>query len=359
MATKPKLIIQIVTWNSEKFLKDCLDSIFQQSFKNFSLLIIDNGSTDRTLEIVRGYSPDKIKEKFGRTNKLFVFHNNKNLGFSRAHNQGFSLRESEFVLIMNSDIVLEPDFLGQIMKAAIKGGKEKIASFGPKLLKIRSGDPECDEKIRTDILDSTGLKLLRNYHFVERGQGRNDQGQYNKSTEVFGLTGACALYYRPALEEIKIGEEYFDQDFFAYQEDVDLAWRLRLAGWSARYVPEAKAYHYRGTGLKEKPSLQEIVKSHLERPAQVEFFSHRNHLWLLLKNLQARNFFSAFFRIFLYHLGKRTYLLFTRPGVLFRAEFSFLLKCGKMLRKRRVIMRQVKALPKEIRIWTHKSHFYH
>lgn len=387
--TGSKVIVQIVTWNSEKFLKDCLDSVFQQTFKNFSLLIIDNGSSDKTLDIVKDYSPEKIQEKFKRTNRLFIFHNNKNLGFCRAHNQGFNLRQSEFVLVMNPDIILEPDFLEQIMKAAIKAKKEKIGSFGPKLLKIRSGDWECQEKIKTDILDSAGLKLLKNYHFVERGQGQKDQGQYDQVAKVFGLTGACVLYCRTALEEVKIPKintarlrsrqtraaagaqfsnqikdlekigEYFDEDFFAYQEDIDLAWRLQMAGWSSLYVPKAKAYHYRGTGLKEKPGLREIVKSHFHRPVQVEFFSYRNHLWLLFKNLQAANFFFGFFWIFIYQLGKKTYLFFTKPKILFKATFSFFLKFGRILRKRRMIMRQVKIRPKEIRTWMEKSRFYH
>ncbi|MDD4995900.1 MAG: glycosyltransferase family 2 protein [Patescibacteria group bacterium] len=387
MKTRLKLIIQIVTWNSEKFLKDCLDSIFYQTFKNFSLLIIDNGSTDRTLDIVKNYSQEKIKEKFGRNNKLFVFYNNKNIGYSRAHNQGFHLQKSEFVLILNPDVILEPDFLNQIIKVASK--EKRTGSFGGKLLKIKSGDCECEEKIKTDILDSTGMRLFKNYHFIERGQGEKDQGQYDKQTNVFGITGACVLYRRVALEDVKIFKiniarlrshqvratagaqfsnqiknlegigEYFDEDFFAYQEDVDLAWRLQIAGWLSLYVPKARAYHYRGTGLKERPNLREIIKGHLSRPAQVEFFSYRNHLWLLLKNLQTRNFFSGFFWIFLYQLGKETYLFFTKPKVLFKGGISFFLGCGKMLKKRRMIMKQARVLPKEIKAWIQKSHFYH
>ena len=354
---KLKVIIQIVTWNSEKFLKDCLDSIFQQTFKSFSVLIIDNGSTDKGMEMVRNdYSKEKIKEKFKRKTSIFIFQNNKNLGFSQAHNQGFNLCRSEYVLVLNPDVILQPDFLAKLVRIANK--EKKFGSFGGKLLRIMTGDAECGEKIKTDIIDSTGLNMLKNRHFVDRGQGEKDKGQYDRLTDVFGISGACVLYRRRALEDVKINDEYFDQDFFAYQEDIDLAWRLQSGGWPALYAPQTRAYHYRGAGLKEKANLFEIAQAHFQRSKMIEFFSYRNHLWLLLKNLCWSDFFHYFLWILLYQFGKKIYLFFTKPKILFKAGFSFFSKFGKMLKKRKIIREKAKIRPKELRKWIKKSRFY-
>ena len=360
---KQKLIIQIVTWNSDKFLKDCLDAVFNQTYRNFSVLVIDNGSHDRTIDILKKeYSKEVIKNNFKRKNtQLFIFQNNKNLGFSQAHNQGLRLINSQFVLILNPDIILEPDFLDKIMKQAEK--EKKVGSFSGKFLQIKGPLDDYQEKIKTEIIDSVGLSILKNRHILERGQGKKDQGQYDKEKDIFGVTGASALYRRQALEEIKIplnkkDFEYFDQDFFAYQEDADLAWRLQLRGWASLFVPLARAYHYRGTGLKEKPKLIDILKGHQSRPKQVEFYSFRNHLWLLLKNDQGVNFWRHFFWIFIYEAGKKSYLFFTKPDVLLKAGFSFWASFLKMIKKRKIIMENAVVNPEEMRKWMKRARFY-
>jgi len=358
-----KLIIQIVTWNSLKFLEECLDSVFNQTFKSFSVLIIDNGSNDETIEFIRkNYSKEKIKETFKKTSKIFIFQNNKNLGFSRAHNQGLVLAQSEFVLVLNSDVILEPDFLTKLMRKAVK--EKKVGSFACKLLKIKSGDIELEEKIKTDIIDSTGFKIFKNRHIIDRGQGQKDKGQYDKETNVFGVSGACALYRRQALEDIKMllrnGQfEYFDEDFFAYQEDMDMAWRLQLKAWPCLYIPQAKAYHYRGVGGKENISLFELAKIHWQRSETIEYLSCRNHIWLLLKNSYLKNIFYHFFMIFFYQSGKKIYLFFTKPKILLKVSSCFWRNFAKMYKKRKIIMKNAKVDAKQMREWMEKSGLYY
>jgi len=372
-----KISIQIVTFNSKRFLKDCLDSIFRQSLQDFSVLVIDNASNDGSFDFVKNnYSSEKIKQEFGSFSRLFAVRNARNLGFSQAQNQGIIFTDSEFILIMNADVILEPDFLENLVKAIEPN--EKIGSAGGKLLKIKLGDQEIEEKIKTDTLDSAGLRILKSRRFIDRGAGEKDKKRYDKKTEVFGISGACVLYRRSALEDIKVpivnshkclptqagtrasraeGEdapfayEYFDQDFFAYQEDNDLAWRLKLRDWSAVCAPQAKAYHFRSMGISGKLGLLKTAQAHLRRPKLIEYFSFRNGLWLLFKNDFCINIFFHLYFI-LFHLAlKKIYLLFTQPINFIKSGLSFYQGLPKMFRKRRYIIKRAKISSREIRKW--------
>lgn len=342
----PKISIQIVTWNSLKFLPDCLESIFNQTFRDFIILIIDNASTDGTIEFIERNYP-----------QVKIIKNSKNLGFAKAHNQGIITTQSDYILVMNPDVILESDFLFKLVEAADKD--ERIGSLGGKLLKIKSGDLEIAEKIKTNIIDSTGLKIFKSRRVIDRGEGEEDKGQYDKNEEVFGVSGACVLYRREALEDIKIPIinsqfvnrhkirrlvscwEYMDQDFFCYKEDVDLAWRLQLQGWRAVYLPKARAYHFRSVSVSHRFSKSPLVN----------FFSYRNHLWLLLKNDYFSNFFRHLWFIFWYQLSKELYLLFTQPIVLLKGGLAFWQGFVKMCRKRKYILKNAKVRVEGMRRW--------
>ncbi|MCX6741308.1 MAG: hypothetical protein NTY61_02835 [Candidatus Parcubacteria bacterium] len=134
-------------------------------------------------------------------------------------------------------------------------------------------------------------------------------------------------------------EEYFDEDFFAYQEDIDLAWRLKWRGWQALYVSGAVAYHVR-----------QISATHrFQKSGLVNFLSYRNHLWLLLKDETFANLYQSFFYIFFYQTIKVLYLLSTQPSVLSRGEAGFWSKFFLMLKKRGQIMRRRRINSAKIR----------
>ena len=303
----PKLSVQIVTYNSLKFLEDCLESLLNQTFKDFQVLVIDNYSTDGTLNF--------LKEKYPG---IFIFRNSKNVGFAKAHNQGFTLINGDYILVLNPDVILEPNFLEKLLAAAEK--KKAGFSFGGKLLKIKTGNQELGKKIKTKIIDSTGLKIYSWGQFRDRGEGEEDKGQYDKKKDVFGISGACVLYRRKFLKEIG----FFDEDFFAYKEDVDLSWRAQLFGFSSFYVPEAVAYHYR-----QAPKERRLSQTPL-----ISFYSFRNGLFLILKNAHWQNIILYSPLIFAYLLIKKIYLLFTQPKICLRAKISFILNFSKMYKKR-------------------------
>jgi GT2 family glycosyltransferase len=311
------------------------------------------------------------------------------------------MTDSEYILVMNPDVILEPDFLERIIDVAEKN--KKAGSFGGKLLKAKITNIESNKEmalnplkfgalmhpnwciVKTDIIDSTGLKIFKSRRVIDRGEGEKDTGQYDRQEEVFGISGACVLYRRKAIEDVlprinadetRINAdirlrpdicrdyggqvsvnlrpakrnqrksafaegEYFDQDFFCYKEDIDLAWRLQLRGWKAIYVPEAKAYHLRTVSIANRFS----------KSAWINFLSYRNHLWILLKNDYFRNFLLHLWYIFWYQLAKEIYLLFTQPLVLWKGSFAFWQGFFKMYKKRRYIMKNVKIGAREIRQW--------
>ncbi len=183
--------IHLVTWNSQKFLSDCLSAIFNQTYKDFSVVIVDNASSDGTIEYLEKNYPS-----------VYLIRNAKNLGFAEAHNQAITLTSAPYILVINPDVILERDWLEKVVEIMEKD--DQIASAGGKTLKIRFGDMEIQEKIKTSIIDSAGFKIYKNRRVVDRGEGGEDEGQYDKSEEVFGLSGSCILYRRLALEDVKL-----------------------------------------------------------------------------------------------------------------------------------------------------------
>ena len=353
-----KVSIQIVAWNSLKFLPDCLGSIFQQTYKDFSVLVIDNASNDGTIEFLREKYP-----------QVFVVQNTRNLGFCGGHNQGFKLtQQSPYVLVMNPDIILEPDFLEKTIIAMEKDSK--IGAVGGKLLRIQIGDPEIEEKIKTKFIDSTGMVIKKTREVINRGEGEIDRGQYNQAEKVFGISGACVLYRRAALEDVKItkcdpntrihpnnnsggrvrvsrvrqltderalfGCEYFDEDFFAYKEDIDLAWRMKHRGWYSLYLPDAVVYHFRQTQAKK--GVWQTILNRRQKSKLINYLSYRNHFFVLVKNEQFKDFFRHFPYIFWYEFKKIIYILLFEQSTL-KGLIDAIRKSPKMMRKRKAILK--------------------
>ncbi len=342
-----RVAINIVTWNSLKYLPEALESISRQTYRDFSVLIIDNASADGTIEYVRSEHPE-----------VGVLRNTHNLGFCRAHNQGIAYakahlkgdRGEPLVLITNPDILLEPDFLERLVKEIDR--RPECGSAGGKLLKVyKKGGGELAETVRTDVIDTTGLKIFKSRRLVDRGAGETEaEGRYDRIEEVFGVSGAVALYRLAALDDVAVRGEYFDEDFFAYKEDIDLAWRLRLRGWSALYVPWARAYHYRTAAGSERATARQIAAGRRGRSRLVNFLSYRNHKLTLTKDDHCRNRLLHLPWILPYEAGKFIYLLFLEPATL-AAIPGFLKLWPRVRAKRRIIMKEARVKARDIRRW--------
>lgn len=218
--------IIIVNYNRKDSLRKCLDSVRGQTFQDIEIIVVDNASSDGSVEMVGTYYPDA---------KLIW--NTRNLLFCKAYNQGIDGANGKFILCLNNDAVLDKDYLKAVMDAI--GLDARIGMVSGKILRMDK-----------ETIDSTGLFLGRNRKPVERGYGKKDKGQYDKAGYVFGVSGACAFFRRSMLLDIKDENGYFDGRFGMYYEDLDLCWRAQKKKWKAYYMPKAIAYHERaGTAV--------------------------------------------------------------------------------------------------------------
>lgn len=332
-----RLAINLVTYNSERYIKECLDSIFSQSFRDWQLLVIDNNSTDDTVKFIEQNYP-----------KVYFLRNKQNLGFAKAQNQGIKLSKSEYILSINPDVILDSEFLEKLVNFA--DSHSQGASFGGKVLRFHFSQDDLKMIEKTRIIDSTGLKILKSRRVVERGAGEKDREQYHDNEKVFGISGGIALYRRKALDEIKYKNEYFDENFFMYKEDIDLSWRLQLLGWQAFFINDAEAYHCRAVSGSEFLTPRKIVKSRKGRAHLLSKESFKNHYLMLLKNELFGNLFFGFLSILWFEIKKIVYIVLFEPYVLGQI-FILLKQVPLTLRKRRQIMQNKKVDYKFMEKW--------
>jgi GT2 family glycosyltransferase len=339
----PKVAINLVTWNGAKQIEACLNSILGQTFQDFLLLIIDNGSVDQTVKIIEElYLPvfkDKIK---------FV-KNKTNAGFAFAHNQAILWTDSDYVLTLNQDVILQPNYIAKAVEFLDK--HHDVGSVTGKILRWENNESEDLKNIqKSDIIDSLGLKIYKSQRVIDRASGEQDQKQYQNITEIFGPCATCPIYRRQALEDVRFEDEFFDKDFFSYKEDVDLAYRLIWRGWKSYYIPEAIAYHERTARGQEKFSNLAIIRHRKNKSKFVSYHSYKNHLFLIYKNLSGRNFGRYFFSIFFYELKKLCYIFFLESSTL-ASLFEFFAQKKRMKIKRRYIMSRRLIKDDEMRKW--------
>jgi GT2 family glycosyltransferase len=253
-----KLTVCIVTWNSERYIGKVLDCLEKQTFRDFELLIVDNNSTDNTIKVV---SNSKLQPK--------IIINKENTGFCGGHNIGISESRGTYYMPLNPDIFIEADFLENMILAMEMHPSEKVGMVSGKLLRF---DPTENKK--TDVIDSTGIFFKKNRRSLDRGSDLKDEGQFEKTEFVFGASGAAPLYRKEMLIDIQINGQYFMNYFFAYREDVDLAWRAQHRLWKCIYYPKAIAYHVRHN----TPEKRKVMSS------QINMHSVKNRLLLLIQN---------------------------------------------------------------------------
>ncbi|MBU1036937.1 glycosyltransferase family 2 protein [Patescibacteria group bacterium] len=327
---KVKLAINLVTYNAERYLPYCLESIAKQTFQDFSFLVIDNGSSDNT---VRYFKEDYPHFK--------IITHKDNIGFAKAHNQGIAWTKSDYICLLNQDVILEPDYFAKALDFLDKN--PQASSLSGKILLW-----DFPHQQKTEIIDSLGLRVFKNHRIVEKGQGEKDKNQYSETVEIFGVSGALPIYRRTALEKIKVKvgnlhDEYFDELFFSYKEDVDLAFRLRLAGFKAYYLPEAIAYHHRSVKGSVDLSDKAVRQSRKEKNRMIKLYSYKNHLLVILKNEFTANLVKFFFPIFWYEFKKFIFILLFEQTTLKGLRMFFKEK-AKIKEKKKFIIKEIRKV---------------
>jgi len=213
------LSIVIVNWNAQEDLRRCLHSLAAQTDAPDEIVVVDNGSSDGSLEYVRASHPH-----------IQTVALPENTGFAAACNVGIAAVEGDWILTLNNDTVAAPDLV-RLLRAAAEGAESDVGMLQPRVV-LRG----------RDRLNSTGV-------LVHRDASANDRdfnaplAARRAADEILCVTAGAGLYRRAMLEQMRLPSGVFDPAYFMYFEDVDLGWRCRLAGWRARYLPEARVEH--------------------------------------------------------------------------------------------------------------------
>jgi len=213
---RPLISVIIPNWNGASYLPTCLDSLRRQSYPDFEVIVVDNGSSDGSLELLgRDYPEVKVVAL------------PENRGFAGGVNAGIREAQGEIIAVFNNDAEADPRWLEELAGALARHPEAGMAT--PKVLLFD----------RRDVINSAG-----DFYGVDgvpgnRGVWQHDEGQFDGEEYVFGAAGVASAYRRAMLDEVGL----FDEEFFAFCEDVDLAWRAQLAGWKCIYAPRAVVYH--------------------------------------------------------------------------------------------------------------------
>jgi GT2 family glycosyltransferase len=302
------LSVVLVTWNSAPYLRRCLEGIEGQTHRNRELIVVDNASSDESLALLPSHAR--------------VIRNESNRGFSAAVNQALAIARGKFVLLVNPDCFLTPEYARLLIEA-------NAGAATGLLLRAHSHDI-----IPTNAVDSAGMRMTRT------GRHLDIETRPASRTEVFGVSGAAAMYRMDFLRDVAIEGEIFDEDFFAYREDADLAWRGQLFGWNAVCEPKALGYHVRRVTPDVRRSLS----------AEINMHGVKNRFLLRLKNqgayLALRNAPFELFRDLLVLLASLTIERTSLPA------FAWLWRNrARVLAKRRIIQQRRKVSDRELARW--------
>lgn len=311
----------------------------------FRTIVVDNASTDGVAGWIAAERP-----------KITVLRNMRNQGFAKAHNQAITLAlntwkdadlSGRYIVVCNPDIELDPGCLANLQE--FMDANPDIDACQPKLRRafLRMTDTDHIKTERSQILDATGMVLTKSRRAFDRGAGEADENQYDNKQEIFGVGGALCCYRASSLVRARENEQFYDEDFFAYQEDVDAAWRLKRLGMKSAYVPRALAWHHRAAPSTTGSSWAKAFINRFKKPAHINYLSTRNHTWLLIKHLSVSDLFIHGIWILPYELAKLIASIFSWASI--KGYFAALMGLPKMLKKRKNLKLKEKVTSADIR----------
>jgi GT2 family glycosyltransferase len=254
----PSVCVTVVTFNSARYIRRCLESVLRQEGIALQAVVVDNASADDTRQILQEFD--------GRIRTVLL---PGNVGFAEAQNRAIQAGGGDWVLTLNPDVLLEPDFVRRLVEAA--ACDPAAGTVCGKLLSIGPGF----EPLPEPRIDSTGIYFTPAMRHFDRGWRRSPQACSDRIEYVFGASAAAALYSRRMIEDVAIDGSFFDPDFFVYREDADVAWRAQLLGWRCIYTPHAVGRHVRTVTPENRRTL----------PADINMHSVKNRFLMRVKNV--------------------------------------------------------------------------
>ena len=294
----------IANWNGAAHLSHCLDALFSQTHPPAEVILVDNGSTDGSRALVQSQYP-----------QVRLIERPINEGVSRGYNLAIANSKNPYLLILNTDVFLDRDFLFEALKAI-----RSSSSIGWVAAKIHSAD--------TNQVENVGF-YLRPWISVVNSKN------VSKPEFVFAASGSALFCRREMLEDISLSGEYFDEAFFAYREELDLAWRAQLRGWRCLYCPTALAQHI---GSASHGGEVRVI----DKPAFLQRHAWKNRYLLVVKNASYWSLIVLAPSLLMLELLSWPYLLFAKPRslpVFLQAHREFLRLVPETLEKRRFVQR--------------------
>lgn len=297
----PEISVIILNWDGKNFLDDCLGAMRRQTFRDFETILVDNGSSDGSVEHIREHFPEV---------KLLALP--ENIGFTGGNIAGYAQAGGNLIVLLNNDTEAHPKWLEEIHRAS--QASPEAGSFASKMMYF-------DERGR---VENCGFDMGIAGATIDLGRDELDAPEWTQPRNVFGGCGGAVAYRRRMLEEIG----FLDHDFFMTYEDADLSFRARLRGYECVYVPGAIVYHrYRATNRKT--------------PSRQVFYSQRNIEFVYLKNMPLGLILRSAPQRLLYELGAALYFSKQGTGWAFlRAKLNVLKCLPTILRKRREIQKR-------------------
>lgn len=295
-----RISVVVLNFNGKRYMDSCLSALASQTYEDFEVIVVDNGSTDGSTEHLDAHFP-----------WVTVVKNEKNLGFAGGTNTGIRHAEGKYILTLNNDTRVDRCFLECLIEPM--HSSKDVGMCASKML------------FPDGRINSAGICISRSGAAWDRGMFEPDEKQYDSQEEVFGPCAGAALYRRKMLDEIGL----FDEDFFLYMEDVDLAFRGRLAGWKCAYVPQAKVYHIHGgtAGFGSDLSV---------------YYGNRNVIWYTVKNLPTGILLTSLPWIIVRNLAVIPYYALRGQGrVILKSKIDAVRGLPAILKKRGLVMRRV------------------
>jgi GT2 family glycosyltransferase len=311
----PRVTVIVLNYNGSSLTIDCIRALERQTFGDFDVVVVDNGSSADSVNVLEEYF-----SKISHSIEISFLPLQNNLGFSGGNNRALKISTGEFVALLNNDTEPEPDWLTEIVVAmeanpAVGICASKILVFG------------------TDIIDSAGDGLLRSLKGYKRGEGES-KSNFSKKEFVFGACAGAALYRKEMIDRIG----FLDEDFFLIHEDTDINLRAQITGWKVLFVPTAIVYHK--------------VRSSIGRHSDTEtFYTLRNSYLVKIKNIPISILIYCSPEIVISTFMEFIYFVFKHRQVelYLRAIGSAIVLMRKMLQKRIIILGKKKVSDRYLR----------